>query len=80
MADTELKKHKTTKETTNAKQPTDAAAAQLVLDAWVLATGRDPRRARPRAWRWALILLVHGIFPEIYKTTVSDEICKGKVK
>ena len=28
-----------------------------------------------RAWRWALILLVHGIFPEIYKTTVSDEIC-----
>ena len=33
-----------------------------------------------RAWRWALILLIHGIFPEIYKTTVSDEICKGKVK
>lgn len=33
-----------------------------------------------RAWRWALILLVHGIFPEIYKTTVSDEICKTKGK
>jgi hypothetical protein len=29
-----------------------------------------------RAWRWALILLIHGIFPEIYKTKVSDEICK----
>ena len=28
-----------------------------------------------RAWRWALILLVHGIFPEIWKTKVSDEIC-----
>jgi hypothetical protein len=29
-----------------------------------------------RAWRWAIILLIHGIFPEIYKTKVSDEICK----
>ena len=29
-----------------------------------------------RAWRWAFILLVHGIFPEIWKTTVSSEICK----
>lgn len=31
-----------------------------------------------RAWRWAIILLIHGIYPEIYKTKVSDEICKGK--
>lgn len=29
-----------------------------------------------RAWRWGFILFVHGIFPEIWKTTVSDEICK----
>ena len=29
-----------------------------------------------RAWRWAFILLVHGIFPEIWKTKASDEICK----
>ena len=28
-----------------------------------------------RAWRWAIILLIHGIFPEAFKTTVSDEIC-----
>ncbi|NDB85798.1 MAG: capsule biosynthesis protein [Alphaproteobacteria bacterium] len=31
-----------------------------------------------RAWRWAFILIIHGIYPEIYKTTVSDEICKKK--
>ncbi len=31
-----------------------------------------------RAWRWAAILLVHGIFPEVWKTKVSDEICKRK--
>ena len=29
-----------------------------------------------RAWRWGIILFVHGIFPELFKTTVSDEICK----
>jgi hypothetical protein len=29
-----------------------------------------------RAWRWAFILIVHGIFPEVWKTTVSSEICK----
>ena len=29
-----------------------------------------------RAWRWAFMLLVHGIFPDIWKTKVSDEICK----
>lgn len=27
-----------------------------------------------RAWRWAFILLVHGIFPNIWKTKVSDEM------
>jgi len=31
-----------------------------------------------RAWRWAFILLVHGLFPEIWKTTVSREICKNE--
>ncbi len=31
-----------------------------------------------RAWRWALILLVHGIFPNVWQTKVSDEICKKK--
>lgn len=29
-----------------------------------------------RAWRWAIILLIHGIIPDLFKTTVSDEICK----
>ena len=33
-----------------------------------------------RAWRWAVILLIHGIFPELFKTTVSDEICKKSDK
>ncbi len=28
-----------------------------------------------RAWRLAFILLIHGIFPEIWKTKASDEIC-----
>lgn len=31
-----------------------------------------------RAWRWAVILLAHGIFPNIWETKVSDEICKRK--
>jgi hypothetical protein len=31
-----------------------------------------------RAWRWAGILIIHGLYPEIYKTTVSDEICKTR--
>lgn len=30
-----------------------------------------------RSWRWAAMLIVHGIWPDAYKTTVSDEICKG---
>jgi hypothetical protein len=29
-----------------------------------------------RAWRWGIILFIHGIFPDVYKTKVSDEICK----
>lgn len=29
-----------------------------------------------RAWRWGFILLVHGIFPDIWKTKVSEELCK----
>lgn len=29
-----------------------------------------------RAWRWAIILFIHGIYPDVYKTKVSDEICK----
>lgn len=31
-----------------------------------------------RAWRWSFILFVHGLFPEIWKTKVSDEICQSK--
>ena len=27
-----------------------------------------------RAWRWAFILFVHGLFPDVWKTKVSDEI------
>jgi hypothetical protein len=33
-----------------------------------------------RAWRWGIILFVHGIFPDVWKTKVSEEICKNKVK
>jgi len=29
-----------------------------------------------RAWRLSFILFVHGLFPEIWKTKASDEICK----
>jgi hypothetical protein len=28
-----------------------------------------------RSWRWGLILFIHGLFPIVFKTTVSDEIC-----
>ena len=31
-----------------------------------------------RAWRWAAILLVHGVLPEVWRTRVSDEICQRK--
>jgi len=30
-----------------------------------------------RSWRWAAMLFVHGVYPDAFKTTVSDEICKG---
>lgn len=33
-----------------------------------------------RAWRWAFILIVHGIFPETWKTKVSEEICNKSDK
>lgn len=33
-----------------------------------------------RAWRWAFILIIHGAFPEIWKTKVSDEICNKSDK
>jgi len=33
-----------------------------------------------RACRWAIILLIHGIFPNAFKTTVSDEICNKSDK
>jgi len=29
-----------------------------------------------RAWRLSFILFVHGLFPNIWKTKASDEICK----
>lgn len=29
-----------------------------------------------RAWKWGAILFVHGLIPDIWKTKVSDEICK----
>jgi hypothetical protein len=32
-----------------------------------------------RAWRWAFVLIVHGIFPNIWKTKVSDEICNTRL-
>ena len=31
-----------------------------------------------RAWKWAFVLIIHGIFPFIWETKVSDEICKNK--
>jgi hypothetical protein len=30
------------------------------------------------AWKWAFVLLVHGVFPNIWETKVSDEICNNK--
>jgi len=32
-----------------------------------------------RAWRIAFILLVHGIFPNVWKTKASDELCKERL-
>lgn len=31
-----------------------------------------------RAWKWAFMLFVHGIFPNIWKTAVSDQMCADK--
>lgn len=31
-----------------------------------------------RAWKWAFVLLVHGLFPNIWQTKVSDEICGSR--
>jgi hypothetical protein len=31
-----------------------------------------------RAWKWAFMLLVHGLFPNIWKTAVSDQLCAHK--
>lgn len=28
-----------------------------------------------RAWRWALMLLVHGLLPNVWKDKVSKEMC-----
>lgn len=34
-----------------------------------------------RAWKWSFVLIVHGIFPFIWETKVSDELCnKSKNK
>ena len=33
-----------------------------------------------RAWKIAFILLVHGVFPEIWKTKASDELCKERLE
>jgi hypothetical protein len=54
VADTELKEHKRTQETTIAKQTTNEAA-QMVLDAWVVATGRDAGRVKLNAKRTAAV-------------------------
>jgi hypothetical protein len=32
-----------------------------------------------RAWRIAFILLVHGLFPNVWKTKASDELCKERL-
>jgi len=31
-----------------------------------------------RSWRWGAILFIHGLFPNVFKTTVSDEMCNHK--
>jgi hypothetical protein len=32
-----------------------------------------------RAWKIAFVLIVHGIFPNIWKTKASDMLCKERV-
>jgi hypothetical protein len=39
-------------------------------------TGFSYLKHLTRAWRLSFILFVHGIFPELWKTKASDEICK----
>jgi hypothetical protein len=31
-----------------------------------------------RAWKLSFVLLIHGLFPFIWETKASDEICKNK--
>lgn len=31
-----------------------------------------------RAWRWAFMLIVHGILPNVWKDKVSTEMCVDK--
>jgi len=33
-----------------------------------------------RSWKWSFILLTNGIFPNIWKKKVSDEICNNRDK
>lgn len=28
-----------------------------------------------RAWKWSFCLFVHGVFPNVWKTKVSSEMC-----
>lgn len=32
-----------------------------------------------RAWKIAFFLIVHGVFPDIWKTKASDELCKERL-
>jgi len=29
-----------------------------------------------RSWKLSFVLFIHGLFPDIWKTKASDEICK----
>lgn len=31
-----------------------------------------------RAWKWAFMLFVHGLLPNVWKTKVSDQMCMEK--
>ena len=31
------------------------------------------------AWKFAFILFVHGLFPNVWKTKASDELCKERL-
>ena len=32
-----------------------------------------------RAWRWAFILFVHGLLPDVWQTKVGDEMMQEKI-